>query len=104
MKLIEQIDSIKKYSNAKSLVISGLKDDTFTYFVEKYAGQFNAISFWKNKNISTLKPLEKLESVKFLVFFYNARVKELWSMKNNKALKGLCIYNYNKLHSLNGIE
>lgn len=46
---IEQIDSIKNFPDAKSVVVSGLQDDTFVYFVERYASQFEVISFWKNK-------------------------------------------------------
>lgn len=101
---IEQIDSIKNFPNAKSIVISGLQDKTLDYFVEKYASQFSIISFWKNKKITTLKPLEKLHSLEYLIFFYNKKVQELWNLENNKKLKGLCIYNFTNLHSIDGIE
>ena len=38
---VSQIDkSIKEKPNAKSIVISGLKQDTFDYFVHKYGRQF----------------------------------------------------------------
>ena len=101
---IEQIDSIKNFPKAKSLVISGLQDDTLVYFVEHYAKQFDLISFWKNKKLTNLDVLEKLDSVEYLIFFYNTKVQKLWNMENNKKLKGLCIYNFSKLHNIDGIE
>ena len=56
---VDQIDeAIGNYPNAKSIVISGLKQDTFDYFVRKYGQQFEAISFWKNKLVENLSLLE----------------------------------------------
>ncbi|MCR5318829.1 MAG: hypothetical protein K6E22_11435 [Treponema sp.] len=101
---IEQIDSIRNFPNAKSLVISGLQDDTLAYFVEHYASQFEVVSFWKNKRLTNLDALEKLQSVEFLIFFYNTKVQKLWNMEKNRKLKGLCIYNFSKLHNIDGIE
>lgn len=101
---IEQIDSIKNFPDAKSIAISGLQDDTLAHFVEHYASQFEVISFWKNKKLTNLDALEKLQSVEFLIFFYNTKVQKLWNMENNKKLKGLCIYNFSKLHNIDGIE
>lgn len=101
---IEQIDSIRNFPDAKSIAISGLQDDTLTHFVEHYASQFEVISFWKNKKLTNLDALEKLQSVEFLIFFYNTKVQKLWNMENNKKLKGLCIYNFSKLHNIDGIE
>ena len=39
----EQIDTINDYPDAKSIVISGLKQDTFSYFIQKYGNRFEAI-------------------------------------------------------------
>ena len=44
----EQIDNIKKYPHAKSVIVSGLYQDTFEYFIDNYGKQFEAITFWKN--------------------------------------------------------
>lgn len=101
---IEQIDSIKNFPDAKSIAISGLQDDTLAHFVEHYASQFKVISFWKNKKLTNLDALKKLQSVEFLIFFYNTKVQKLWNMEKNRRLKGLCIYNFSKLHNINGIE
>ena len=50
----EQIDTIRNFPNAKSIIISGLKQDTFEYFLNTYGTQFQAITFWKNKDGSDL--------------------------------------------------
>ena len=100
----DQIDTIKEFPSAQSIVISGLEDDTFEYFITKYANQFRLISFWKNKNLTNLRALEKINNIEFLMFFYNTKVQQLWNMKNNLRLEGLCVYNFTKLHSIDGIE
>ena len=53
----EQIDTIQKYPNAKSLMISGLNQDSFENLIKRYGKQFKAISFWKNKLVCDLSPL-----------------------------------------------
>ena len=60
----EQIDEIEKNPKAKSIIISGLKQDTFDYFVRKYGYQFEAISFWKNKSVEDLSSLGLLKEVR----------------------------------------
>ena len=52
-----QIDEIEKYPDAKTIIISGLRQETFEYFVTKYANQFEAISFWKNKLVEDISLL-----------------------------------------------
>ena len=58
---VEQIDTIREFPDAKSIIISGLKQDTFEYFVNTYGRQFLAITFWKNKAVSDLSALSSLE-------------------------------------------
>ena len=55
----EQIDCIRNFPNAESIIISGLKQDTFDYFVSNYGNQFRAISFWKNKLVNDLLNADK---------------------------------------------
>ena len=101
----KQIDeAVKSSPNARSIVISGLKQDTFEHFVHKYGKQFEAISFWKNKLVSDLSPLESLDTVKYINYFLNQRAASLWDMKGNTNLRGLCIYNFSRLHNINEIE
>lgn len=102
---VDQIDeAIGNYPNAKSIVISGLKQDTFDYFVRKYGQQFEAISFWKNKLVENLSLLETLKDIRFINYFFNQRAVSLWNMSGNKALKGLGIYDFSRLHSIKEIE
>ena len=102
---IEQIDnSIGRCPDAKSIVISGLKQDSFEYFIQKYGKQFEAISFWKNKLVSDISVLETLETVKYINYFFNQRATSLWNMSKNSNLTGLRIFDFSKLHTINGIE
>ena len=100
---IEEIDQIKDYPYARSILISGLNQKTFEYFIKNYAERFEAISFLKNKKINDLSILSELENIKFLNFFFNQGVKNLWNMKNNINLKGLSIYDFSKLHTIDEI-
>ena len=101
----DQIDkAIGNTPNARSIVISGLKQDTFEYFVKRYGEQFEAISFWKNKSVEDLSPLCKLDGIKFINFFFNQKATSLWDMSGNKALTGLGIYDFSRLHNIEEIE
>ena len=100
----EQIDSIKEYPEAKSIIISGLKQDTFSYFIQKYGNQFETISFWKNKMVSDLSELGTLRNIKYINYFFNQKATTLWNMKENKNLIGLGIYDFSKLHSIDKIQ
>ena len=98
---IDMIDEvIGNNPDAGSIVISGLKQDTFEYFINTYAGQFEAISFWKNKLVEDLSLLGKLKDVKFINYFFNQRAVSLWDMSGNTVLKGLGIYDFSRLHSI----
>ena len=59
----EDIDCLEEYPTAKSLIISGLNQECFEYLIKHYGSQFEAISFWKNKSVSDLSPLEDLTNV-----------------------------------------
>jgi len=101
---VEQIDMIREFQDAKSIIISGLKQDTFEYFVNTYGRQFQAITFWKNKAVSDLSVLSSLEEVEYISYFFNQKVTKLWDMTTNRKLVGLGISDFSKLHSLDGIE
>lgn len=101
---VEQINTIRNLPDAKSIIISGLKQDTFEYFVNTYGRQFQAITFWKNKAVSDLSALSSLEDVEYISYFFNQKASKLWDMSNNKKLVGLSISDFSKLHALDGIE
>ena len=99
----EQIDTINDYPDAKSIVISGLKQDTFSYFIQKYGNRFEAISFWKNKSVEDLTLLGTLKNIKYINWFFNQRATSLWDMSDNDNLLGLGIYDFSRLHDISQI-
>ena len=101
---VDRIDEIAKYPEARSIIISGLGQDTFEYFISKYGNQFEAISFWKNKNVEDLSLLGSLKNIKYIHYFYNRKAADLWDMSGNTDLIGLSIYDFSKLHDISKIE
>lgn len=45
----EEIDSLTNYPDIDVVTISGLRQDTFEYFIKNYGKQLRAIRFFKNK-------------------------------------------------------
>lgn len=45
----EEIDSLANYPDIDVVTISGLRQDTFEYFIKNYGKQLRAIRFFKNK-------------------------------------------------------
>lgn len=101
---VEQIDTIRDFPDSKSIIISGLKQDTFEYFIHTYGKQFRAITFWKNKAVSDLSALSSLDDIEYISYFFNQKASKLWDMTNNKKLVGLSLTNFRKIHSLDGID
>ena len=101
---IEDIDRIKEYPQAEVVTISGLKQDTFEYFIETYGHQFKAIRFWKNKLVSDWSLLGELPDLEFIHWFHNQRISSFWDMSKNIALKAIGIEDFTRLKSLEGIE
>ena len=100
----EQIDGIREFAGAESIVISGLNQENFDYFVNTYGKQFKAINFWKNKTVSDLSALSGLTDIEYISLFYNQKADRLWDMTDNKKLVALSLSDFNRLHSLAGIE
>lgn len=50
----EQIDRIQEHPEARSLMISGLDQESFAYLIQRYGRQFRTLSFWKNKLVCDL--------------------------------------------------
>ena len=99
----EEIDVIQKHPQAKSLKISGLKQETFEYLILNYGNQFEAISFFKNKLVRDLSLLGSLSQLKYVYYFFNQKADRLWNMRKNESLVGLAIYDFCKLHHINEI-
>lgn len=100
----EEIDIIKKCPNAKSLKVSGLNQETFEYLIRNYGQQFEAIFFHKNKMESDLSLLSNLDGLKYISYFFNQKATNLWDMSKNINLKGLAIYDFSRLHSIEMIS
>ncbi len=97
---IEQLECLKYYPDARSLMVSGLNQESFEYLIEQFGDQFEAISFWKNKMISDLSPLSDLNNIKYIHFFFNQRAVDLWDMSHNENLEGLAVYDFSRLHTI----
>ena len=100
----EEIDRIKEHPDAISVTISGLTQETFEYFIDKYAKQFRYIRFFKNKAVKDWSGLETLSDLEFLYWFVNQRIDRLWNMSRNHALKAVELNDFTRLHDLSGIE
>lgn len=98
-----EIDVIQEFPSAKSLWISGLNQGTFEYLILNYGAQFEAIAFFKNKMVSDLSLLGNLRALKYVYYFFNQRVTKLWDMQNNENLRGLSIYDFSKLHTIDEV-
>ncbi|WP_082281523.1 internalin [Leptospira kirschneri] len=98
--LKERIDTIKSNPQANTIQISGLRQDTFNYFVENYASQFETIYFWKCPLVEDLSALSKLKSIQYILFYWNQRAIRLWDMSKNSSLKGVAIDDFTRIHEL----
>ena len=101
---IADIDKLKNYPDTEVVTISGLKQDTFEYFIKTYGKQLKAIRFFKNKFVEDLSLLGTLPHLEYLYFFANQRVTALWNMTENKSLSSLCIEDFSRLASIRGVE
>lgn len=101
---IEDIDRLKEYPDADVVTISGLRQDTFAYFIQTYGKQLKAIRFFKNKFVEDLSLLGTLPQLEYVHFFFNQRVTSLWDMRGNLSLTGLCLEDFSRLHSIENIQ
>lgn len=99
-----EIDRLAEYENKESLTISGLSQETFEYFIERYGKELRAVRFFKNKIVEDWSLLGNLPELEYVYWFHNQRITSLWDMSNNTALKGLCISDFTRLKSLDGIN
>ena len=101
---IADIDKLKNYPDTEVVTISGLKQDTFEYFIKTYGKQLKAIRFFKKKFVEDLSLLGTLPHLEYVYFFANQRVTALWDMTENKSLSSLCIEDFSRLTSIRGVE
>ena len=101
---MEAIDKLADYPDMDRIAVSGLRQDTFEYFITRYGKQFKIISFMKNKLVEDWSLLSELSGLEYLFWYHNQRISTLWDMSNNKALEGLFISDFSRLNSISGIE
>lgn len=101
---IADIDKIRDFPNAKNVVISGLHQDTFEYFIKTYGKQFRAIFFHKNKLVSDWSLLSTLPGLEFIHWFFNQKIEKFWDMTQNTALQGISIDAFSRLKDISGVE
>lgn len=99
----EDIDKLKDRPHIKAIDISGLRQDTFDYFIDRYGQQFEIISFWKCPLITDLSKLSALSNLKCVVFFWNQRAETLWDMSGNHSLRGVFLNDFSRLHNLDDL-
>lgn len=98
------IDKLKNYENCDRVMISGLRQDTFEYFIEEYGPSLKYVYFFKNKLVEDFSALETCTNLVYVRFFHNQRAEKLWNMTKNINLQGLDISDFTRLHYLNGVE
>lgn len=100
----EEIDRFNEFDSTEKIMISGLRQDTFEYFIRTQAYKFKVIMFRKNKLVEDWSLLSTLKDVVFIGYFHNQRIDKMWDMTENTALEGLYISDFTRLHTLKGIE
>jgi hypothetical protein len=100
----QDIDILRKFPNVTEISISGLRQDTFDYFIENYGYQFKAIIFWKCPLVGDLKLLESLDHVEHIVYFWNQRAEKLWYFSKTTSLKRLSYDDCTRMHDISQIS
>lgn len=62
-----------------------------------------AIRFFKNKLVEDWSLLGTLPNLEYVDCFANQRISSLWDMSGNTSLTGLCIKDFSRLSSIEGI-
>lgn len=101
---VSDIDVLAGHPDARSVTVSGLRQDTFEYFIQTYGRQLRYIQFFKNKLVEDWSLLGSLPELECVDFFHNQRITKLWDMGCNYALKAVFLEDFTKLHDLSGIE
>lgn len=99
----KDIDIIAQHPQITEISISGLTQETFNYFIEKYAHQFQAINFWKCPLVQDLTGIETLSEIKYITYYWNQRAEALWEFSKTKALKGFRFDDFTRMHDLSQI-
>ena len=99
---IEDLDKIREY-DADTIMISGLLQKTFDYFIEHNARDFKKIKFWKIPRVDDLSALETLSDVEEIEIFWNQKSHEFWDLSKNKRLETLIFHDCNNMKDLSAL-
>lgn len=101
---VGDIDRLDSHDSIERVMISGLRQDTFEYFVTKYGNKIRQLNFFKNKLVEDFSALSCLTEIQSIKFFHNQRATKLWDMTSNHRLTALAFDDFSRLHSLEGIQ
>jgi len=99
----ESIDVIQQHPDVTNISISDLTQKTFEYFIQHYGSQFEKIDFWKCKLIEDFQPLESLDKIQRITFYWNQRVEKLWNLSRSRALTYIAFRSFTRLHDISDI-
>lgn len=80
---------MEKGKSRKILEICEMNQKNFEYFIEKYGEEYEFLSFFWCPMISDFSPLEKLEHLQGVSFFWRTKAEGLWDMSRNTKLEYL---------------
>lgn len=97
---IPDIDVLSEYPDVDTVTISGLSQETFEYFIQKYGSQLKAIRFFKNKRVRDWSMLGTLPQLEYIHFFANQHIDSFWDMSRNYSLTGLSVNDFTRLKNV----
>ena len=100
----EEIDQLEKLPGLDTIRISGLRQDTFEYFISRYGRQMKRIFFWKCHLVEDWTMLSSLPQAEYIYWFWNQRITRLWDLSANPHLVGLRLYDFTRLRSIAEIQ
>ena len=99
----EQIDLLRDYQ-CDSISISGLRQDTFEYFISEYGNKFKDIDFFKCQRVQDLTPIEDLKEIESISFCWNQMADSFWDVSKNGRLNSLTLHTFNKINDISSLE
>ncbi len=100
---IQDIDVLKDMPYIRTVSVSGLRQDTFAYFIRTYGEQLRAIRFYRNPKVEDWSLLGSLPRLEFVYWYGNRHITSLWDMSGNTFLQGVGLDNFSMLHDYTGL-
>lgn len=98
-----RLQELDELPSATALRISGLDQPTFEHLITHHGARFSALHFWKCPRIEDLSPLEDMPHLELVAFYWNQRSTQLWDFRRTPRIRGLCVEDFTKLRSLDGL-